>query len=95
VCQTAEGNPLYLEQLTAMLADHGLLVDGRWVGTEDANIEIPATLQALLASRLDRLDPEPRLILERASVEGRRFRISALVALAPHLSPEDVEAAIA
>jgi class 3 adenylate cyclase/tetratricopeptide (TPR) repeat protein len=95
VCQTAEGNPLYLEQLTAMLADQGLLVDGRWAGSEDADVEIPATLQALLAARLDRLDSTPRLVLERASVEGRRFRIAALRALVPDLGPEDVESAIA
>ena len=36
ICETAEGNPLYLEQLTAMLADQGLLVDGRWQGPDDA-----------------------------------------------------------
>ena len=95
VCQTAEGNPLYLEQLTAMLADQGLLVDGRWVGSDDADVEIPETLQALLASRLDRLDPTPRLVLERASVEGRRFRVAALRSLAPELSPGDVDEAFA
>src|SRR5207344_3120162 len=44
VCETAEGNPLYLEQLTAMLADQGLLVDGRWLGAADATVEIPASL---------------------------------------------------
>ena len=95
VCDTAEGNPLYLEQLTAMLADQGLLANGRWVGSGDADVEIPVTLQALLAARLDRLDPVPRLILERASVEGRRFRIAALRALAPEVSPDEVESAIA
>ena len=95
VCETAEGNPLYLEQLTAMLADQGLLVDGRWVGSADADVEIPATLQALLAARLDRLEPTPRLVLERAAVEGRRFRVAALRALAPDLGPEDIEGAIA
>ena len=95
VCQTAEGNPLYLEQLTAMLVDQGLLVDGRWVGSDDAEVEVPATLQALLAARLDRLEPTPRMILERASVEGRWFRIAALRTIAPDLSPEDVESAIA
>ncbi len=95
VCHTAEGNPLYLEQLTAMLADQGLLVDGRWVGSEDAEVEIPATLQSLLAARLDRLDPVPRSILERASVEGRRFRIAALRALAPDVGMGEVESAIA
>ena len=91
VCQTAEGNPLYLEQLTAMLADQGLLADGRWVGSDEADVEIPATLQALLAARLDRLEPVPRLILERASVEGRRFRIAAIGALVPDLGAKDVE----
>jgi predicted ATPase len=94
VCDTAEGNPLYLEQLTAMLADQGLLANGRWVGSGDPDVEIPVTLQALLAARLDRLDPVPRLILERASVEGRRFRIAALRALAPEVSPDEVESAI-
>jgi DNA-binding transcriptional ArsR family regulator len=93
ICQIAEGNPLYLEQLTAMLADRGLLVEGRWAGSGD--VEMPATLQALLAARLDRLDPVPRLILERASVEGRRFRITAIGALAPEVSPDTVEGAIA
>ena len=95
VWQTAEGNPLYLEQLTAMLADQGLIVDGRWIGNEEADVEIPATLQALLAARLDRLDPMPRLVLERASVEGRRFRTRAFRALAPQMSPGDVDAALA
>ena len=95
VCETAEGNPLYLEQLTAMLADQGLLVDGRWVGSDDADVEIPVTLQALLAARLDRLDPTARLTLERASVEGRRFRAAGLRALAPEMSDDEVQAAIA
>jgi class 3 adenylate cyclase len=95
VCGTAEGNPLYLEQLTAMLADRGLLVDGSWVGSEDADVEIPTTVQALLAARLDRLEPTPRSLLERATVEGRRFRIAALGALAPDIGPDQVEAGIA
>jgi class 3 adenylate cyclase len=95
VCETAEGNPLYLEQLTAMLADQGLLVHGRWLGAADATVEIPASLQALLAARLDRLDSVPRLILERASIEGRRFRTGALRALASEVGPDELGAALA
>ena len=95
VCETAEGNPLYLEQLTAMLADQGLLVDGVWVGPPDAKVEIPGTLQALLSARLDLLDPIPRLLLERASVEGRRFRTAALRALAPEVEPDKIAIAMA
>ncbi len=95
VCDTAEGNPLYLEQLTSMLADQGLFVDGHWIGSDDADLEIPPTLQALLASRLDRLDTASRAILERAAIEGRRFRTAALRALAPEMSSEDLESALA
>ena len=95
ICETAEGNPLYLEQLTAMLADQGLLVDGRWLGAGEATIEIPASLQALLAARLDRLDRVPRLILERASIEGRRFRTGAVRALASEVGPGELDAALA
>ncbi len=67
----------------------------RSVGSDDAEVNIPTTLQSLLAARLDRLDPVPRLILERASVEGRRFRIAALRALALKVSPGQIEGAMA
>jgi class 3 adenylate cyclase/tetratricopeptide (TPR) repeat protein len=95
VCQTAEGNPLYLEQLTAMLVDQGLLVEGLWAGSDDTQVEIPATLQALLAARLDRLDAVPRVVLERAAVEGRRFRAPAIHALVSEMSTDDVVGTIA
>jgi predicted ATPase len=95
VCETAEGNPLYLEQLTAMLADQGYLVGGRWIGPQDPNVEIPTTLQALLTARLDRLDPATRQMLGRASIEGRRFRMPALSALAAELPSAAIEEAVA
>jgi len=95
ISQQAEGNPLYLEQLAAMLADHGLLVDGRWVGSDAVDIAVPPTLHLLLAERLDRLSGVPRLVLERASVEGRRFRVSALGVLAPEIGRDEIGAAIA
>ena len=41
VCETAEGNPLFLEQLAAMLSDRGSLVEGRWRGASDGEVEIP------------------------------------------------------
>ena len=95
VCATAEGNALYLEQLAAMFVDQGLLAGGRWVGPVDAHFEIPATLQALLAARCDRLEPATRLILEQASVEGRRFRLEGVKALAREVEVDEVERAIA
>jgi class 3 adenylate cyclase len=95
ICGTAEGNPLYLEQFAAMLADQGLLVEGRWTGADDVEVEIPTSLQALLAARLDRLDPVTRRVLARASIEGRRFRIASLQALAPEVAPGSLESSIA
>ena len=81
VCETSEGNPLFLEQLAGMLSDRGALIDGRWRGASDVEVEIPSTVHALLAARLDDLDPSARAILEHASVEGRRFRVEAIRAL--------------
>ncbi|MDX6591517.1 MAG: hypothetical protein QOJ13_713 [Gaiellales bacterium] len=83
VCDMAEGNPLYVEQLTAMLADQGLLVDGSWHGPSDVEVPFPDTLHALLAARIDRLDDMRRIALERASIQGRRFRLPALHATSP------------
>ncbi len=67
----AEGNPLFVEQLLAMLAEGG--------SPED----VPPTIQALLAARLDALPDEERDLLERASVIGLEFEWEALGELAP------------
>ncbi len=71
VAEAAEGNPLFLEQLSAMLADG-----------ERADERMPPSLQALLDERLDRLAPEERRTLVQASVIGREFSLAALRALA-------------
>ena len=73
VAEAAEGNPLFLEQMLAMLAERDAPVKGGLV---------PPTIQALLAARLDRLAPAERSIIERASVAGKEFSKDALVALA-------------
>jgi class 3 adenylate cyclase/tetratricopeptide (TPR) repeat protein len=71
ILQAAEGNPLFLEEMIALVRDSG--------GSE---IEVPPTIQALLAARLDQLDPAERSVLERGSVEGRTFHRGAVAALA-------------
>jgi tetratricopeptide (TPR) repeat protein len=67
----AEGNPLFVEQLLAMLAEGGDLEN------------VPPTVHALLAARLDALPLEERELLERASVVGLEFEWEALAELAP------------
>ncbi|HSK37722.1 MAG TPA: AAA family ATPase, partial [Actinomycetota bacterium] len=85
ITRTAEGNPLFLEELLAMLIEEGRLRrDGpRWVAYDLAAASTPPTIQALLAARLDRLAGEERALLDRASVMGQAFDRAAVLALTP------------
>jgi DNA-binding SARP family transcriptional activator len=84
IAEAAEGNPLFVEEMLSMLIDDGLLVRarGRWVATRDvAAIRVPPTIQALLAARLDQLDPDERAVIERAAVAGKVFEEGAVADL--------------
>ncbi len=84
VLATSEGNPLFVGELVRMLVQEGALTrDGdRWiVGANLAALEMPPTIHALLAARIERLASEDRTVLERASVVGRHFSRSAVAAL--------------
>ena len=73
VLVSSEGNPLFAEQMLAMLADD-----------PDASEEaVPATLTALLTARIDRLEPGERTVLQGASVEGRLFHRGSVAGLVP------------
>jgi tetratricopeptide (TPR) repeat protein len=74
VVEAAEGNPLFLEQLTAFAQESG----------EDAIPgALPPSLQALLLARLDRLGPGERSVLGCAAVVGRDFSVDAVAELIP------------
>ncbi len=68
--ERAGGNPLYLRELVSMARAQGLLVDDGDRYRLPAHGAIPATLQALLAARLDALEPEQKLALQHAAVMG-------------------------
>src|SRR6266540_3193729 len=74
VLAKAEGNPLFLEETVRMLAESG-----------DGGNNIPDTIQALIAARIDALPAEQKQLLQRASVIGRIFWQGALEQLAPKL----------
>jgi class 3 adenylate cyclase/tetratricopeptide (TPR) repeat protein len=81
----AEGVPLYAVETVRMLLDRGLLVeDGSSyrVAGEIESLEVPETLHALVAARLDGLSPDERRLLQDASVLGKTFAPDALAALA-------------
>jgi class 3 adenylate cyclase/tetratricopeptide (TPR) repeat protein len=93
ISSAAEGNPLYLEEFTRMLRDEGLLRrdNGRMVVRRDlASLPLPASIEGVLAARLDRLDAGERGVIERASVIGKIFWWGAVTAL----SPEDVRPSV-
>jgi tetratricopeptide (TPR) repeat protein len=86
IVDAAEGNPLYVEEMLAMLIDDGVLrrEDGRWVAAGDlSSLTVPPTIQALIAARLDRLSERERAVLERAAVAGKVFSRGAVRALSP------------
>ena len=86
MAELAEGNPLFVEETLRMLIDDGILrrADGKWLVANDlTGLAIPPTINALLAARLDRLDPEERAMIERASIVGRVFSARAVSELSP------------
>jgi len=80
----AEGVPLYAVETVRMLLDRGLLArEGdvyRPTGPIEA-LDVPETLQALVAARLDGLGPEERRLLQDASVLGKSFTKAGLAEL--------------
>jgi class 3 adenylate cyclase/tetratricopeptide (TPR) repeat protein len=84
IVTAAEGNPLYVEHLLAMLIDSGALrlQDGGWVRSEGyTDVAVPPTIHALLEARLDGLGRLERDALEPASVIGLEFPRPALEAM--------------
>ncbi len=74
VLERAGGNPLYAEEFVRLLADRGLDREGEAL----AESELPESLQALIAARLDTLSPERKSLLQDAAVLGKVFWVGAL-----------------
>jgi class 3 adenylate cyclase/tetratricopeptide (TPR) repeat protein len=70
IAHAAGGNPLFISEMLAMAAGNEV-------------VEVPPTLKALLAARLDQLDEPERRVLERGSIEGEIFHRGAVQALTP------------
>jgi tetratricopeptide (TPR) repeat protein len=72
----SDGNPLFVEEMVAMVRE-----------SAERDVVVPPTIKALLAARLDQLDPAERVVLERGSVEGQLFHSAAVQALATPPGP--------
>jgi class 3 adenylate cyclase len=83
VAEAAEGNPLFIEQLAAVMSERG----------SDATDSLPTTIRGLVAARLDALPPEERDVILDASICGRIFWKGALERIAR--DPDCLGAALA
>jgi AAA ATPase domain len=86
----AAGNPFFAEEITRELAERGVLAGRRGsyaCRTDVGEIGVPATLQATIAARIDRLEPNAKHTLDAAAVIGSRFSRDLLASLGidPHV----------
>jgi DNA-binding SARP family transcriptional activator len=97
IVSSADGNPLFVEELLATLVDRDLLrrEAGRWTTTDVPAIPLPPTIHALIAARVDRLPEDERNVLELASVEGKLFGLDGVVELAPETLRNELETHVA
>ena len=84
IVERAAGNPLFAEEMARELAERGVLRGqyGTYVSAaEVGEVTVPATLQATIAARIDRLDPKAKRTLSAAAVIGSRFSLDLLKTL--------------
>ncbi len=92
IIDNSEGNPFYIQELIYSLVDQNILVreeqDGKWRLTgQITSLDLPASLQTLLSSRIDRLAPDEKFVLQVASIIGSVFWFSVLQELVGETYP--------
>src|ERR1035437_6479376 len=75
ITEKTEGNPFFMEETAEVLLDDGALVRNGTIRLVKplAELKIPPTVQAILASRIDRLPPDEKDLLQTLAVIGREF----------------------
>lgn len=87
VADRADGNPFFLEELVRQLVAH------HRDAAHDHEPELPATIQGVIAARIDLLGPQERRVLRAASIMGRFFWPAAVAHLTG-LTPDEVAASL-
>jgi class 3 adenylate cyclase/tetratricopeptide (TPR) repeat protein len=82
VVEACEGNPLFLEEMVAFAREGG-------------ELDVPPTIHALLAARLERLAEPERGVIERGAVEGKVFHRGAIHDLSPQALQDGVDSHLA
>jgi len=96
IAERAAGNPFFAEEIVRDLSERCVLRGERGAYMSTANVAevtVPATLQATIAARIDRLDPKAKRTLSAATVIGSRFGLTVLNALEAEPFVDDLVAA--
>ena len=81
ILDRAVGNPLFMEEFTHTLLERGYIErkDGHYILTvKPTDIQVPDTVQGIIAARMDRLEKDLKETMQIASVIGREFQLSLL-----------------
>ena len=83
ILSRAAGNPLFMEELTHSLLENGSIEmrDEQYVLSRYYSLEVPDTIQGIIAARMDRLEENLKQIMQVASVIGREFAFRILHAI--------------
>jgi class 3 adenylate cyclase len=96
IIERAAGTPFFAEEIVRELAERGVLrgEGGAYQSTASvAEVTVPATLQAIIGARIDRLDPKAKRTLTAAAVVGSRFGVDLLMGLGVEPEVADLVAA--
>ena len=96
IAERAAGNPFFAEEMVRDLAERGVLrgEPGAYLSAADVGeVNVPITLQATIAARIDRLDAPAKRTLSAAAVLGARFTLDLLAALGIDAVVDDLLAA--
>jgi class 3 adenylate cyclase/tetratricopeptide (TPR) repeat protein len=88
--ERTEGNPFFLEESVRALVETGVLIGERSayrLAKPLVSLQVPATVQAVLAARIDRLPPDEKRLLQAAAVIGTHVPLALLQAIAE--APEE------
>src|SRR5439155_3115190 len=83
--ERTEGNPFFVEEIVRTLVESGVLAGERGayrLAKPFESTQVPATVQAVLAARIDRLPPEDKRLLQTAAVIGKDVPYPLLLAIA-------------
>jgi predicted ATPase len=83
ILEKTEGNPFFMEEIVQALVEQGVLSVGAHSGMPSlarplTDLHLPPTVQGVLASRIDRLPPEEKALLQTLAVIGKEFSLSLL-----------------